>query len=128
MRGPAAIPVVERLRQWPPTSGGVSSVGTLGLLGLLVGLPTLAVLAMTLRQGLPGQARPLTLANFAEVFTDPFTGQVMGNTLTFAALTIGWHCVFAVPLVWLITRTDLPGQRAIYVLMTVGILTPCSCA
>ena len=32
--------------------------------------------------------------------------------------------VFAVPLVWLVTRTDLPGKELIYVLMTIGILTP----
>src|SRR3954469_9768142 len=120
---PAAIPVVERLRQWP-TAGGAFRVGTLVLVGLLVGLPTLAVLAMTLRQGLPGQARPLTLANFAEVFSDPFTGQVLGNTLAFAAVAILVTLVFAVPLVWLVTRTDLPGKELIYVLMTIGILTP----
>jgi iron(III) transport system permease protein len=120
---PAAIPVVERLRQWP-TAGGIFRLGTLVLVGLLVGLPTLAVLAMTLRQGLPGQARPLTLANFAEVFTDPFTGQVLGNTLAFAAVAILVTLIFAVPLVWLVTRTDLPGKELIYVLMTIGILTP----
>ncbi len=79
---------------------------------------------MTLRQGLPGQARPWTLANFAEVFADPFTAQVLGNTAAFAAVTIAVTLLFAVPLVWLVSRTDLPGKEAIYVLMTIGILTP----
>ena len=32
--------------------------------------------------------------------------------------------LFAVPLVWLLTRTDLPLKNTIYVLMTVGILVP----
>jgi iron(III) transport system permease protein len=31
---------------------------------------------------------------------------------------------FAVPLVWLLMRTDLPLKGTIYVLMTVGILIP----
>jgi iron(III) transport system permease protein len=118
----AGIPIGRR---WSaPTSGGVFSVGILVVLALLIGIPTLAVLVMSLRQGLPGQARPFTLANFAEVFTDPFTGQVMSNTLTFSAATIAVTLLFAVPLVWLMTRTDLPGKETIYVLMTVGILIP----
>jgi iron(III) transport system permease protein len=120
---PAGIPFVQRLRRLP-TPGGIFSVGVLVLVGLLVGVPTLAILIMTLRQGLPGQARPLTLANFAEVFADPFTFQVLGNTLGFAAVAILITLVFAVPLVWLVTRTDLPGKEAIYVLMAIGILTP----
>jgi iron(III) transport system permease protein len=112
-------------RRWgAPSNGGIFSVGVLVVLALLIGIPTLAVLLMSLRQGLPGQARPLTLANFAEVFTDPFTGQVMGNTLTFAVATIAVTLLFAVPLVWLMTRTNLPGKETIYVLMTVGILIP----
>ncbi len=120
---PASRPVVQRLRHLP-TAGGVFSAGILVLVGLLVGIPTLTILIMTLRQGLPGQARPLTLANFAEVFTDPFTGQVLGNTVAFAAVAIAITLLFAVPLVWLVTRTDLPGKEAIYLLMTIGILTP----
>jgi len=118
----AGIPIGRRLGAF--TSGGIFSVGVLALLGLLIGIPTLAVLVMSLRTGLPGQARPLTFANFTEVFTDPFTGQVMGNTLTFAVFTIAVTLLFAVPLVWLMTRTDLPGKETIYVLMTVGILIP----
>ncbi|HEY7060624.1 MAG TPA: iron ABC transporter permease [Chloroflexota bacterium] len=114
---------VGRRLGWP-TSGGLFSGGTLAVLALLIGIPTLAVLVMSLRTGLPGQARPLTFANFSEVFSDPFTAQVMGNTLSFAAAAIGVTLLFAVPLVWLMTRTDLPGKETIYVLMTVGILIP----
>lgn len=119
----AGVPGAKRLR-WMPSAGGVFSVGVLVLVGLLVGVPTLAVLVMSLRQGLPGQARPLTLANYAEVFADPFTGHVMSNTLSFAVLAILVTLLFAVPLVWLVTRTDLPGKETIYVLMTIGILIP----
>jgi iron(III) transport system permease protein len=118
-----AVPRTQRLLR-PPSAEGLFSVGVLVLVGALVGIPTLAVLVMSLRQGLPGQARPLTLANFAAVFGDPFTAHVMGNTLAFAAAAIGVTLLFAVPLVWLVTRTDLPGKETIYVLMTIGILIP----
>jgi len=118
-----AAPRAHRLLRLP-SAEGLFSAGVLVLVGVLVGIPTLAVLVMSLRQGLPGQARPLTLANFAEVFSDPFTAHVMGNTLAFAAAAIGVTLLFAVPLVWLVTRTDLPGKETIYVLMTIGILIP----
>ena len=116
------VPAVRRFLR--PSAGGIFSVGMVVVVGILVGVPTLAVLVMSLRTGLPGQVRPMTLANFQEVFSDPFTGQVMGNTLAFAALAIFVTIIFAVPLVWLVTRTDLPGKETIYVLMTIGILVP----
>jgi iron(III) transport system permease protein len=116
------VPVVTRI--FRPGAGGIFSGAVVVVVGLLVGIPTLAVLVMSLRTGLPGQARPLTLANFQEVFTDSFTYSVMGNTLAFSACAILVSLLFAVPLVWLITRTDLPGKETIYVLMTIGILIP----
>src|SRR5688572_21667121 len=105
------VPAARRFLR--PSAGGIFSVGMVVVVGILVGVPTLAVLVMSLRTGLPGQARPMTLANFQEVFSDPFTGQVMGNTLAFAALAIFVTIIFAVPLVWLVTRTDLPGKETI---------------
>ena len=42
----------------------------------------------------------------------------------FAFGTVVVALVFAVPLVWLLNRTDIPFKNTIYVLMTVGILIP----
>src|SRR3712207_8736397 len=89
------------------SGGGVFTAGVLVLVGALVLIPTIAVLVMSLRQGLPGQARPLTLANYPQVFNDPFTLEVLGNTLAFAVCTLAVTLLFAVPLAWLCTRTAL---------------------
>ncbi len=98
--------------------------GLTGLLLLLVGVPLLMVVLMSLRTGFPGEGGPLTLANFVAVYSTPATYQILLNTLLFAAGTVVVALVFAVPLVWLLNRTDIPFKNTIYVLMTVGILVP----
>jgi iron(III) transport system permease protein len=99
--------------------------GGLGLvLLLLVGVPLFMVVLMSLRTGFPGEGGPLTIGNFAAVYTAPSTYHVLLNTLLFAIGTVFVALLFAVPLVWLLTRTDLPLKNTIYVLMTVGILVP----
>src|SRR5258706_2897588 len=96
----------------------------MALLVLMVGAPLLMVVLMSLRTGFPGEGGPLTLANFAAVYNNAGTYKVLANTLLFATGTVLVTLVFAVPLVWLLMRTDLPFKGTIYVLMTVGILIP----
>jgi iron(III) transport system permease protein len=96
----------------------------MALLIVAVGAPVAMVILMSLRTGLPGEGGPLTLDNFAEVYGDPGTYEVLLNTLLFAVGTVTVALLFAVPLVWLLMRTDLPLKRTIFVLMTVGILIP----
>src|SRR5438552_3435720 len=98
--------------------------GLMALLLFMVGVPLLMVVLMSLRTGFPGEGGPLTLANFIAVYSAPGTYKVLLNTLLFASGTVLVALVFAVPLVWLLTRTDLPLKGTIYVLMTVGILIP----
>ena len=96
----------------------------LALVGLLVGAPVLAVVLMSLRVGLPGQASSLTLENYRRAYADPIFLQVLLNTLFFAIGTVLITLLFALPLVWLFNRTDLPGKRAIFVLLIAGFLVP----
>ena len=98
--------------------------GLLVLLTLLIGSPLAMVVLMSFRTGFPGEGGPLTLANFVEAYTDPTTFEVLLNTLLFSVGSMAVTLFFAVPLVWLLTRTDLPLKGAVYVLMTVGILIP----
>lgn len=98
--------------------------GLLLLLILIVGVPASMVVLMSLRAGLPGEDVPLTLANFVSVYSDPGTYEILLNTLFFAAGSVAVTLAFAVPLVWLLMRTDLPLKKTIYVLLTVGILIP----
>jgi iron(III) transport system permease protein len=105
---------------------GVSffTAGLLVLLILIVGVPLLMVVLMSLRTGFPGEGGPLTLQNFADVYADVETYEVLVNTLLFALGSVAVALVFAVPLSWLLMRTDIPLKKTFYVLLTVGILIP----
>ena len=107
-------------------AGGVDlfAGGLLTLLVVMVGVPLVMVVLMSLRSGFPGEGGPLTLANFAAVYSAPSTYKILLNTLLFACGTVVVALAFAVPLVWLLNRTDIPFKNTIYVLMIVGILVP----
>ena len=98
--------------------------GLTALLVLMIGVPLAMVALMSLRTGFPGEGGPLTLANFVAVYSNATTYKVLLNTLLFACGTVIVTLVFAVPMVWLLMRTNLPLKGTIYVLMTVGILIP----
>lgn len=100
------------------------TAGLLALLVLLVGVPVVMVVLMSLRTGFPGEAAPLTFQNFVEVYADVSTYEVFGNTLLFAIGSVAVALLFAIPLSWLLMRTDLPFKKTFYVLLTVGILIP----
>ncbi len=116
--------VLDRMRRLKPSGSSLFAAGLMALLIVAVGAPVAMVVLMSLRTGLPGEGGPLTLANFVEVYADPGTYEVLLNTLLFAVGTVTVALLFAVPLVWLLMRTDLPLKKTIYVLMTVGILIP----
>jgi iron(III) transport system permease protein len=103
---------------------GLFAGGLMALLLLLVGVPLLMVILMSLREGFPGEGGPLTLANFITVYSSSGTYKILLNTLLFALGAVVVALAFAVPLVWFLSRTDIPFKGAIYVLMTVGILIP----
>jgi iron(III) transport system permease protein len=105
---------------------GVSlfTAGLLALLLLIIGVPVAMVALMSLRTGFPGEGGPLTLQNFVEVYADAATYEIVGNTLLFALGSVVVALFFAVPLSWLLMRTDIPFKKTFYVLLTVGILIP----
>ena len=124
MRAEAELGVIGRVVESKVSGLGLFAGGLTALLLLLVGVPLLMVVLMSLRTGFPGEGGALTLANFFAVYSSPATYQILLNTLLFASGTVVVALVFAVPLVWLLNRTDIPFKNTIYVLMTVGILVP----
>lgn len=112
---------LDRLRQ---AGMGLFSGGLTGLLLLLVGVPVGMVVLMSLRTGFPGEDVPLTLGNYVEVYLDPGTYEIFLNTLFFAVASVTVTLLFAVPIVWILMRTDIPLKKTIYVLLTIGILIP----
>ena len=98
--------------------------GLLALLILIVGVPVAMVVLMSLRTGFPGEGGALTLQNFIDVYADASTYEILGNTLLFALGSVAVALLFAIPLAWLLMRTDIPFKKTFYVLLTVGILIP----
>ncbi|MGH7772320.1 MAG: ABC transporter permease [Candidatus Binatia bacterium] len=113
-----------RLVDLKPDGNSLFALALLAFLILLIGAPVAMVILMSLRTGFPGEGGPLTLANFIEAYSEPATYQVLINTLAFSVGAVAVALLFAVPLVWLLMRTDIPFKKTFYVLLTVGILIP----
>ncbi len=100
------------------------SVPVLVLLGLflcgLVLLPLgwLAWYSITDKSGAP------TLGNFVKLATDPTFVRPYLTALQIAASVALGAAVAALPLAWLVARTDLPWRRAIRALVTASFVTP----
>jgi iron(III) transport system permease protein len=124
VKAEAHIGALGRIVDAKTNGVGLFAGGLMALLILMVGVPLLMVVLMSLRTGFPGEGGPLTLANFTAVYSSPATYKVLLNTILFAVGTVLVTLVFAVPLVWLLMRTDLPLKGTIYILMTIGILIP----
>ncbi len=116
--------VLGRIVDLKPDGNSLFALALLAFLILLIGAPVAMVILMSLRTGFPGEGGPLTLANFIEAYSDLATYQVLINTLLFSVGAVAVALLFAVPLVWLLMRTDIPFKNTFYVFMTVGILIP----
>ena len=118
------VGVLARLLNGGLNGTTIFAGGLLVLLAVIVGVPVAMVALMSLRTGFPGEGGPLTLANFISVYTDRGTYEVLVNTVLFATGTVAVTLLFAVPLVWILMRTDIPLKKTIFVLLTVGTLVP----
>ncbi|KAB2851079.1 MAG: iron ABC transporter permease, partial [Hyphomicrobiaceae bacterium] len=70
------------------------------------------------------RAGKASLANFATLFTDPAFLEPLLTTLLIAT-SVGLVCsLVASPMAWLVAKTDMPGGRAIRVIVTASFVTP----
>src|SRR5919197_4558668 len=123
-RDPSASPQ-DDTRVLPRLDGQhVAAYGVLLVLLVVVGAPLLTVLWMSLRRGLPGQASPLSFANYLSAYGNPAFLQVLLNTFVFAFLTLAVTFVFLLPITFLLARTDLPFRWGFIVLLSVTIVVP----
>jgi iron(III) transport system permease protein len=65
-----------------------------------------------------------TLRNFVELYSDQHAYQALRNTAIFALIAVLVSLCFAVPIAWLAERTDLPGRRFIFPMLTFTLLVP----
>lgn len=121
----AAEKPIARWQRWrvDPVAAGMVALTVLGtgaVLGLLV-----IVLWLSFTEGTPGD--PLlvyTLDHYRAMFLDGFTYRVLGNTILFSAVTLFVSFTLALPMAWLMERTDFPGKPVVFTLMTMALLIP----
>jgi len=110
-------------RRIDPTRAAAIGIATFACLAVAVLLATILWLSFT--DGTPGDPQlGYTLAHYREIFFDAFTYRVLGNTLLFLVVTLIVAFGLALPMAWLVERTDFPGKPVVFTLMTVALLIP----
>jgi iron(III) transport system permease protein len=105
------------------TKTAVVATAVFSTAAVIVLLATILWLSFT--SGVPGDPQlAYTLRNYADVFLDSFTYRVLWNTLLFLIVTLTLAFSLALPIAWLVERTDFPGKTAVFTLMTVALLIP----
>lgn len=104
---------------WP----GVMLAMVLGLSAIILSQLGL-VIWLSFSEGTPGIDAVHTLEHYQTIFTDPFTLEVLLNTLGFSFSTLIVALAFGVPIAWIAERTDFPGKTLLYTLMTIGLVLP----
>jgi iron(III) transport system permease protein len=113
----AARPIVR-----DPALGLIGLLVLLGLVGVLG--PLFVTLWSSLREGLLVDGGPLVLANYATALGDPRFPGVLANTLLLGVGTVAVMLLFALPMVWILARTDFPWKGLVFTLLTVKIAIP----
>src|SRR6202042_3163108 len=70
------------------------------------------------------RAGGFTLANFAQLVTDPTFLDPLITTLILATSSAVICCVVAAPMGWLVARTDMPLRRTVRALVMASFVTP----
>jgi iron(III) transport system permease protein len=115
----ASIPTALSLPRRPDLSGpALAGIGL--LLCVLIGVPVfwLGYYSLTDRAG------AFTVANFVEVATDESFVDPLLTTLGIAVSVAIGSCLVALPVGWLVARTDMPFQRTIRALIMASFVTP----
>lgn len=121
----AAEPSARDYRFQAPRHLGAWTV--LILVALIVVTPlSFLVLGSLSSAKLPGDIDigKLTLANYAKVWLDPNTYDVVFNTVIFVLGSTLFAMVLATSLAWLVERSDLPGRNWIFAAIPMTLVMP----
>ncbi len=99
------------------------------VLGALLALILPPLIVLFLASLKPAAAMPfdhgnLTLENYIQLFSDPEVLGLALNTAFFAAASLLLGLILAVPIVWLVERTDIPFKNLISTVMFVPLIIP----
>ena len=118
-----------RRRPFLTRGGGAVDAGewSLGIVAWLVALFILLLMAivvwMSTLPGLPGDPG-FTVENYTDVFEDGVIFDALINSFLIGVGTVAVNMLFAVPLAWLVHRTDMPGKPLVVTLVAISILIP----
>jgi iron(III) transport system permease protein len=97
-----------------------------GIVGLLVFFLVVYPLAMLMygatRSVMPGAEGAVHLRNFVEAFTDMTVLNALKNTLLISLATVVSSFLIAVPIVWMVSRTNTPGAKILETLNLIPFL------
>ena len=88
---------------------------------LLILVITWASLVTDVSQGL---LATLTLRHYWDAFDDPLVLLSLANTAWFVLFTVLVAMSFGTAIAWFVERTDLPGKKTVYSMMTAVLLFP----
>ena len=97
---------------------------TLAAVGWLVIIPLFLVIFCSLQRDPLFGVSALTIQHYIDIYIDPATYQLIMNTLAFGAGAILTGFAFAIPLAWLVERTNAPGRHLMYALILVPMALP----
>jgi iron(III) transport system permease protein len=93
--------------------------------GLLIFAFIIVIIWIGLKENSGGIiASGYTLRHYRELFSEAFVYKALLNTTGFAGISLAVAFAVAIPLAWIVERSDLPGRQMIYFLMIVGVLIP----
>ena len=90
---------------------------------LYVLAPLLATFWIAFLEGVPGSGY-YTIGNYKQVLTDSFGHRALWNTFLFGLPTTALAMALALPLAWVVSRTDLAGKQVVALLMGVVLIIP----
>jgi iron(III) transport system permease protein len=65
-----------------------------------------------------------TWKNYAAVFSDGQTLNVIATTCAFSIISLVVACAFGIPIAWIVERTDFRGKTLLFTLMTIATIIP----
>lgn len=106
------------------------SLAYLPLLVLLAAMTAMPLFILLLTSLVPDGSHPLdaaremTFAHYGEVFTDPWTYQLLLNTFIFAGGTLLLGMTIAIVMAWFVERTNMPFKEYAYITVFLPMAMP----
>jgi iron(III) transport system permease protein len=94
------------------------------LVGVFVLLPILTVFRGAFDVSALGEPTEWGLSNWSDAWTDPRITEALWNTFAITAIRLGIGLLVALPVAWLLVRTDLPGARLLEFAFWVSFFLP----